>query len=202
MVTTGRLLSAYDNWLNKRVYPLTSVIRSLGSLTDMGETICAEDEDDDQIDENASSAENSVNDGNEADEDDLPYTPTTSYSDFRDELFGVVGSPEREEFEMTSARYRRSMDIRHRLTGPLIVAFGRPIWHDKYGNAHSLGHIAYCWWNDLLEDGSIYNALDGLAFHYFDDAYVKPLGHGLGIIRRKIARKLWHNGNREGRLRT
>ena len=189
MTLVGRFLSAYDKWLNARVYLLAASVRSIGTLSDHPEVDPADtewDESDAAVEPEAAAAETAET-GSGVSDGRLP-SAGVSMDELRDRWFGPVGSPGRAEFERASEAYRRRADMAQRLSAPLIIAFGRPVWHDRHGNTHSVGRIAYGWWHDLLEDGSVYGALDGLAFHYFDDAYVMPLRRGLGIIARKTAR--------------
>src|SRR5664279_374760 len=91
--------------------------------------------------------------------------------------------------------YHKRMERIRKLTGWLNVIpprwdYAEPdiIYGQTYHYRHGLGHIAMCFWSDILEvltdehqpdqsaralaGQAFYNACDGLAFHYFDDAYV------------------------------
>ena len=198
MTLAGRFLSAYDRWLNARVYRLAASVRSVGPLSDHPEIDPADaewDEPETAVEpEVAAAAAEGESDGS----DDYFPSGRVTMDELRDRWFGPVGSPERAEVDRLTEAYRRRSDMAQRLSAPLLIAFGRPVWYDGRGNAHSVGHVAYCWWHDLLMDGSVYGALDGLAFHYFDDAYVMPLRRGLEIIGRKAGRTV---GVRRGNWR-
>jgi len=185
MKTFDSLLRAYDEWLAERVQPLAASIRSLGpASSDSPEA------EDDPVGQSGASATGPLDEAVAQEAEVAPASSRPSLVAFIDEIIGPLGSPERDEFERHSAHCRRRMAVIHRLAAPLLIAFGRPSWEDAYGNTHSLGHLAYCWWHDLLDSSSVYAALDGLAFHYFDDAYVLPLDSGLERIARKTAHRL------------
>ena len=122
--------------------------------------------------------------------------PLRSFDDLIDEHY-PPGSPERAAFDAYGAAYRRRMDRVCTLTS--WMRFIPPRWEYTepeiiegvtYRFHHGVGHIAMCFWGDMLESlteeaygrgpagrlkSAFYGALDGLAFHYLDDAYVPTL---------------------------
>lgn len=122
--------------------------------------------------------------------------PLTSFNDILDERY-PPGSPERAEFDALGDRLVKRNDRVRALTGWM----GRipPRWEyaeaeviegETYRFYHGVGHIAMCFWGDVLDSllqesygrgptnrlkSAFYGALDGLAFHYLDDAYVPTL---------------------------
>ena len=129
-----------------------------------------------------------------------------SLDQMTEERYGPRGTPAREAFEAYGDRLARRNEIVHRLTHwlariPPRWQYAEPevIEGDIYRFYHGVGHIAECFWADVLDqllagrnDRSIgrwlasvgYLTLDGLAFHYFDDAYVPwPREVGTGKVR-------------------
>lgn len=105
------------------------------------------------------------------------------------------GSPERAAFDAQGEELQRRNNRVQALTAWL--RFVPPRWQyaepDVYEGVtyryhHGLGHIAECFWGDVLDtflegkpanqslstwlSRAFYNACDGLSFNYFDDAYV------------------------------
>lgn len=132
-----------------------------------------------------------------------------------DELF-PPGTPARAHHDQALARLRREGRIVRFLTGWL---FRLPLLRWEYTDPkirdgrvirfyHGLGHIAGCFWADMAEGllfrrrqhdsvrswlgDTFYNALDGLAFHYFDDVYVPTIADvhsGVAGLRRASDRR-------------
>lgn len=121
---------------------------------------------------------------------------TRSFNDYIDEQY-PPGSPERASFDAYGDALAKRRARVSALTGWL--RFIPPRWQYAepdvidgvtYRYYHGVGHIAMCFWSDILDalleesDGrsparraksAVYSALDGLAFHYLDDAYVPTL---------------------------
>lgn len=120
--------------------------------------------------------------------------PLTRFDEIIDKQY-PPGSPARAAFDARGAELRQRDNRVQALTGWL--RFIPPRWEyaepDVYEGVtyryhHGLGHIAQCFWSDVLgtllegklPDYSVdawlgrafYNGCDGLAFHYLDDAYV------------------------------
>lgn len=116
-----------------------------------------------------------------------------SFDSYIDERY-PPGTPARARHDAAVARLHRQNRIVHALTSWMFAI--PPRWEyasrdiiegKEYRNYHGIGHIAACFWSDIAEGllferhdrpikdwlgGTLYSALDGLAFHYLDDAYV------------------------------
>lgn len=133
-----------------------------------------------------------------------PDEPLVSLDNLTDELFGPEGTPERERMERYSRNLRRRWRRAERLTSWLRHIPPRWVYATDEFNSetikyyHGIGHIAYVFWSDVVEDldeaaqrlahrgfkganwksalaWKFYSLLDGLAFHYLDDAYVPTI---------------------------
>lgn len=116
-----------------------------------------------------------------------------SFDSYIDERY-PPGSSERVRHDAAVARLHRQARIVQALTGWMFTI--PPRWEyasrdiiegKEYRYYHGVGHIAACFWSDMADGllfgrhdrpiknwlgSTLYSALDGLAFHYLDDAYV------------------------------
>lgn len=119
--------------------------------------------------------------------------PLHKLSDLIDEWY-PPGTPERREHDRRTRKARRRMRLTSRIYSILLrIPPSKPTVTDEYGqwNWVGVGPVVAQFWHDILdpileafddrneaggrrfEPGSIfYNALDGLSWRFFDDAYV------------------------------
>ena len=120
----------------------------------------------------------------------------TRWSDMKDRLLGMPGTPERIAADKEMAAYMKKEDRLDKIFGWMLSIppyFPKDLDDQGYdfNRWKGLGPLMYLFWRTLADEG-FYGMLDMLSFHYFNDKYVMKFSD---IRKNRKEARNWRKGN-------